>query len=412
MTGRHASSRGRRSLAAFGEGVWAWRDGGGKLCVGALAETPESSRALAGVVTHVAASGTHVVAVVAGFGLRCFDAATLTEQGTIEFGDENWEATAACGSPLPPCLSWEAEAGLLGAVAVAGSGAVAVIEISDDCAPKAGPGVRRLRGGISPREKAARFRLETCSPPSRRRLETSSPPSRRNAPRAASSPDKRPASPSQVVLRPTGAATLRATCGALADGGDWLACGDGGELRVLAWNVVREAGGVNDPEAFDTELYDLTEVAAAPSPSGAAIACLAARGTKIAVGYGLHAVAVYALADGALTLIAMELARSRAPRCVAWLGGGADARLVVGEAAGAAVLALTPTLKRVLRRAPEPPAAEVKEEDSEKPPPASDLVRVLVEDGVVETATEVCAVVDLGDDVAVVGESGEVATVA
>ena len=73
---------------------------------------------------------------------------------------------------------------------------------------------------------------------------------------------------------------------------------------------------------------------------------------------------------------------------------------------------MTPTLKRVLRRAPEPPAAEVKEEDSEKPPPASDLVRVLVEDGVVETATEVCAVVDLGDDVAVVGESGEVATVA
>jgi hypothetical protein len=199
VTGRHASSRGRRSLAAFGEGVWAWRDGGGKLCVGALAETPESSRALAGVVTHVAASGTHVVAVVAGFGLRCFDAATLTEQGTIEFGDENWEATAACGSPLPPCLSWEAEAGLLGAVAVAGSGAVAVIEISDDCAPKAGPGVRRLRaGGISPREKAAeaaRFRLETCSPPSRRRprsgfrLETSSPPSRRNAPRAASPPE-------------------------------------------------------------------------------------------------------------------------------------------------------------------------------------------------------------------------------
>lgn len=153
MTGRHASSRGRRSLAAFGEGVWAWRDGGGKLCVGALAETPESSRALAGVVTHVAASRTHVVAVVAGFGLRCFDAATLTEQGTIEFGDENWEATAACGSPLPPCLSWEAEAGLLGAVAVAGSGAVAVIEISDDCAPKAGPGVRRREGGdLSPRE--------------------------------------------------------------------------------------------------------------------------------------------------------------------------------------------------------------------------------------------------------------------
>ena len=386
MTGRHASSRGRRSLAAFGEGVWAWRDGGGKLCVGALAETPESSRALAGVVTHVAASRTHVVAVVAGFGLRCFDAATLTEQGTIEFGDENWEATAACGSPLPPCLSWEAEAGLLGAVAVAGSGAVAVIEISDDCAPKAGPGVRRLRGGISPREKAARFRLETFR--------------------------KHDPPPSQVVLRPTGAATLRATCGALADGGDWLACGDGGELRVLAWSVVREAGGVNDPEAFDTELYDLTEVAAAPSPSGAAIACLAARGAKIAVGYSLHAVAVYALADGALTLIAMELARSRAPRCVAWLGGGADARLVVGEASGAAVLALTPTLKRVLRRAPEPPAAEVKEEDSEKPPPASDLVRVLVEDGVVETATEVCAVVDLGDDVAVVGESGEVATVA
>ena len=47
----------------------------------------------------------------------------------------------------------------------------------------------------------------------------------------------------------------------------------------------------------------------------------------------------------------------------------------------------------------------------EKPPPASDLVRVLVEGGVVETATDVCAVVALGDEVSVVGESGEVVRV-